>query len=248
MIQINELIERWGNVQRVLEAMPEHDREHHWNMGVWGEQTTCGTVACAAGHCGLDPWFRERGFKMDFTENGSDISDVMGFFGLEGSARIFLNSERRQVETVIAEVREHTSNLKRLAELMDRPGLPEIGKAWPEQGGIYAGAQIGRDGGPDYFLIVGPEHESLLNWKDAREWAAGIVAEGHRDFSLPFRDEQLALFDRVRDLFKLTWYWSCEQHVSHSHHAWYLYFLNGYQDDCDKGIQGRARAVRRVFS
>ena len=79
---MQELIERWVNVERVLNSMPEHDRQHHWDMGMWGEKTDCGTVACAAGHCGMDPWFRERGFELTFyKDGGSKISDVNEFFG-----------------------------------------------------------------------------------------------------------------------------------------------------------------------
>src|SRR5688572_31269211 len=113
------LIERWTNVERVLAAMPEHDREKHWNMATWGEKTECGTVACAAGHCGLDPWFRRRGFKMDFVPcDGScgnpdcDVVDtripgIDKFFGELGAGTIFFKSTPRPVSQVIKEVRAH---------------------------------------------------------------------------------------------------------------------------------------------
>lgn len=57
-------IERWENAERVLTSMTPHERRKHWNMSVWGIATECGTVHCAAGKCGLDPWFRRRGLKL----------------------------------------------------------------------------------------------------------------------------------------------------------------------------------------
>jgi hypothetical protein len=61
---IQEKLDRWTNAKRVLVKLPKHEREKHWDMRHWGIQTQCGTVCCAAGHCGLDPWFRQRGFKL----------------------------------------------------------------------------------------------------------------------------------------------------------------------------------------
>lgn len=34
-----------ANVERVLNAMPEHEHQKHWDVSMWGEVTTCGTVA-----------------------------------------------------------------------------------------------------------------------------------------------------------------------------------------------------------
>ena len=38
---------------------------------------------------------------------------------------------------------------------------PRIGDRWPDQGGIYAGVMRGRDGAPDYHLLVGDAVETL---------------------------------------------------------------------------------------
>src|SRR5688572_17549276 len=119
-------IERWENVLRVLRALTPHQRRKHWNMSWWGEKTECGTVACAAGHCGLDPWFRRRGFRMDFEriefenelgkieyEWNADLNvPVSHFFGREGSGSIFLNGKVRPVSKVIEEVKAHIRQLK----------------------------------------------------------------------------------------------------------------------------------------
>lgn len=128
-------IERWENVERVLTDMPQHERDQHWNMSMWGDKTACGTVACAAGHCGMDPWFRAQGFKMLFyiwTDAGnvifegapnvpkdvrisdwdSDITYPPAFFGEEGCDLIFHESRPRPVEEVIKEVHAYVECLK----------------------------------------------------------------------------------------------------------------------------------------
>lgn len=113
-------IERWENVLRVLEGLGPHERDEHWDMGTWGQQTPCGTIACAAGHCGLDPWFRQQGFTMDFRpcdcgELGCTtvhIKDVAIFFGARGSDRIFHNPDERPVEVVIEEVKAYLRRLR----------------------------------------------------------------------------------------------------------------------------------------
>jgi hypothetical protein len=122
-----EQIERWRECERVLVQMPEHERLNHWNMARWGIQTDCGTVACAAGHCALDPWFQEQGLRMTFklwTCNCPDcieagvsgktigsINDVSAFFGSDGTSSIFYNDRPRPVESVIEEVREYIRSL-----------------------------------------------------------------------------------------------------------------------------------------
>jgi hypothetical protein len=114
-------IERWENVLRVLRALPEHERQKHWDMSIWGEKTECGTVACAAGHCGLDPWFRARGFELSFRESmrvpgawieSLDSVTVEMFFGEDGTGAIFLKSHPRPVEDVISEVEDYLAELK----------------------------------------------------------------------------------------------------------------------------------------
>lgn len=136
-----ERIERWKNAARVLEELPEHERDKHWNMAWWGNQTACGTVACAAGHCALDPWFRERGLKMDFTqENGPggtvqwytefDGDDVCSFFGGAGTGCIFFNGDKRSVEEVVREIKLYIRILKKDKEHME--GDPaELDEAFP---------------------------------------------------------------------------------------------------------------------
>lgn len=121
-----EQVERWENVLRVLREMTPHERRKHWDMGTWGEKTECGTVACAAGRCGLDSWFRRRGFRMTFSryafenqpgeieyEWNSELSvPASDFFGHDGTQKIFLNGHRRSVGKVIKEVEAYIEELK----------------------------------------------------------------------------------------------------------------------------------------
>jgi hypothetical protein len=113
-ITLKEQLKRWHHVLRVLEALTPHQRRRHWNMETWGEKTECGTVACAAGHCALDPWFRRQGFKSDFYPDGTlkSISNATAFFGFEGTDRIFHNAQKRSVPKVIAEVKLHIKTLE----------------------------------------------------------------------------------------------------------------------------------------
>lgn len=117
-------IERWEQCLRVLENLPEHARLHHWNMGKWGIQTDCGTVACAAGHCALDPWFTNQGFALVWSNacmcrdcqetphTKSASLDPASFFGHDGSEKIFWDDSARPVETVIDEVKAYIAELK----------------------------------------------------------------------------------------------------------------------------------------
>lgn len=113
--------ERWEQCLRVLSTLPEHERTEHWNMSVWAQRTTCGTIACAAGHCGMDPWFIDQGFLVipvepdskpcspigDANVDGMPMCDaVKVFFGEAGCDEIFLESSYRSVDAVIQEVKD----------------------------------------------------------------------------------------------------------------------------------------------
>ena len=83
-------LDRWNNAVRVLTALTPHERRKHFDMSNWGQKTACGTVACAAGFCGLDPWFRRRGLKLN-VEIGSLNCDPDTFF-IYGGKTIFYTS------------------------------------------------------------------------------------------------------------------------------------------------------------
>lgn len=124
-IPVERQIERWENVLRVLRKLTPHQRRKHWDMSQWGVKTDCGTVACAAGHCGLDPWFRRRGLALEFvmstntwdgepieTTNFWDTPIVEDFFGDVGCEQIFFNDIARPVGQVIREVRRYIKALR----------------------------------------------------------------------------------------------------------------------------------------
>ena len=123
------LIERWQNVERVLTNLPPHEREKHWRMSTWGRTTPCGTIACAAGHCGMDPWFQSQGLRLEpVPEGADDVARFSGrwpgsilpeFFGDIGHNKIFADAWPRMVDTVIEEVRDHIAWLQKQQSQQD---------------------------------------------------------------------------------------------------------------------------------
>ncbi len=134
-----------------------------------------------------------------------------------------------------------------LAEVTVVPSTPRIGETWESESGIYAGVARGRDGAADYHLIVGPEMDGTADWDATVKWAGSALADGHKDFRLPFRKEQALCFANVPELFKPEYYWSGEQRVSYSSVAWGQGFGNGDQSVWGKGGKLRARAVRSLI-
>ena len=104
----------------------------------------------------------------------------------------------------------------------------------------YAGVILGKDGESSYHLVLLPEDKESIKWQEAVDWAKSIGGE------LPTRREQSLLFANLKEEFQEKWYWSGEQHASHSGYAWGQYFFNGFQFTCSKGGTCRARAVRRL--
>lgn len=57
----DKFLERWANLYTLVRSIPNDER---FSIEVeCGPEplAPCGTVACAAGHAGLHPWFRRRG-------------------------------------------------------------------------------------------------------------------------------------------------------------------------------------------
>lgn len=124
---------------------------------------------------------------------------------------------------------------------------PALGQYWPEQGGVYVGTIFNPEvDGIDYHLIVGPEMDGEKNWKDSLAWAKGLKVDKHNDFDLPNKREGRFLQCNGKHLFKDKWHWLSEQHAGDSGFAWAQDFEGGGQNDCSKGDDCRARAVRRV--
>lgn len=134
-----KLIERYENVIRVLGSLSRHERREHFDMSTFGRITDCGTVACAAGHCSLDPWFRKRGFaskpsadilgaKLVPTRNRNWRAMVQNFFMVYGNCDsieydgtdIFFNGDERSVSDVIRELRRFVARLRRVSSSNER--------------------------------------------------------------------------------------------------------------------------------
>jgi hypothetical protein len=107
-------------------------------------------------------------------------------------------------------------------------------------GELYAGIILGKNGEPDYHLILINGQANDVIWEKAKEFAA------KSDGELPTLREQSLLFANLKEQFEERWYWSGEQHASLSACAWGQNFGYGDQYDYDKSYEGSARAVRRV--
>jgi len=108
-----------------------------------------------------------------------------------------------------------------------------------KKGEHYAGIILGKDGEPDYHLILLPGDADKVNWEAAKKFADKAGGE------LPTRREQSLLFANLKEQFEPRWYWSFEQHASDSDCAWFQHFDYGYQFSNLKSYECRARAVRR---
>ena len=149
--------------------------------------------------------------------------------------------------------------------------IPEIGAAWPGQGGIYAGFMPARNGAEGYHLILGEElaraewgqygeESPATNLIDGRantlaliesggEYPAAIAAhkheaDGHGDFYLPAAAELYGIWMNLNG--KLSgWVWSSSQRSAYG--AFTMLFDDGYQYGYGKDVELRVRPVRRFI-
>lgn len=151
--------------------------------------------------------------------------------------------------------------------------IPAIGAEWPGEGGIYAGLMRGRDGHPDYHLIVSTaESDGELQWggygnkssatskwdglantkalveeggHPAAEFAAGITIEGRSDFYLPAQAELMSAWVNVPEVFSEGYHWSSTQYSADG--AFSVGFDDGWTDRHVKSYVFRVRPVRRLI-
>jgi hypothetical protein len=114
------------------------------------------------------------------------------------------------------------------------------GKEGLKEGEFYAGLILGKDGTPDYHLILLPGDAADVSWPAARDWAT----EGGGE--LPTRRELSLLFANLREQFERGWYWSNEHHETRAQLVWGQNFASGIQTVYGRPYRGHARAVRRV--
>ena len=107
-----------------------------------------------------------------------------------------------------------------------------------QEGEIYAGLILGKDGAADYHLFLQPGEATGVKWQAAMDWAKKL---GH---SLPTRAEQALLFANLKHEFEPRYYWSSEP--AGPSDAWGQDFNDGRQDLNGRSYEGRARAVRRL--
>jgi len=108
------------------------------------------------------------------------------------------------------------------------------------EGEFYAGLILGKDGTPDYHLILLPGDAADVSWPAASDWAAARGGE------LPTRRELSLLFANLREQFERGWYWSNEHHETRVQLVWGQNFASGIQTVYGRPYRGHARAVRRV--
>jgi hypothetical protein len=109
-----------------------------------------------------------------------------------------------------------------------------------KKGELYAGIILGKDGDPDYHLILLAPKAVYANWEAAKRFASTAGGE------LPTRREQSLLYANLKEEFQGSHYWSSEQHTSYSDSAWCHDFYGGGENNYSKHIMLRARAIRRV--
>lgn len=80
-------IRRFKELIRVMQALTPKQRKHEFDMKNWSKITSCGTVKCAAGWAGSDPWFRKRGFRT--RESVFSNTLVPTFRGLAGWVAVY---------------------------------------------------------------------------------------------------------------------------------------------------------------
>lgn len=109
-----------------------------------------------------------------------------------------------------------------------------------KEGEQYAGIILGKNGEPDYHLILLPGEATSVTHQQAEAWAKKQGGE------LPTRREQSLLLANLKEHFQSDWYWSGERHASDSDCAWGQLFINGNQLLWGRSNRYRARAVRRL--
>ncbi len=92
---------------------------------------TCGCTACACGYAGLDPWFREQGFKTTPSGNVMFDDDFDGWYAVEKFFGINTNTAYKlfQSSSYLTEQQEDDGMLVRVEAVIARViDIIEIGE------------------------------------------------------------------------------------------------------------------------
>lgn len=106
--------------------------------------------------------------------------------------------------------------------------IPPVNSHWPGQGGKFRGIVRGEAGQGDYLLIEHVDELPHGNWQAAKDAAAALEVDGHKDFTLPTCAEAAQLYANAKDEHETDdWYWTSEP--LGASYAWVQLFSNGYQ-------------------
>lgn len=126
-----EKAERAAEIVRVLEDLTPAQRKHAFDMSTWGEKNNaesrkipgCGTAACAAGWCGLDPTFRKNGFRMRLTDYQFTV-DPASYFGYRIWNDVFMLTED-QFPTVLKQAKRVARDMRTVARQIEEKAKAE---------------------------------------------------------------------------------------------------------------------------
>ena len=109
------------------------------------------------------------------------------------------------------------------------------------EGEIYLGGFIDKNGDVTHTILL-PGDNDRASWQAQIEWAKSLGGD------LPTRAELVIAYEKLRDQFKPTAYWSNtpDDDPEYAGWAWYQDFGNGDQGGYDQDDEFRARAVRRL--
>lgn len=76
--------EKFQQIVRVMNTL----NPSQFDIQVWHHSSNCGTVACIAGHCAMDPWFIDQGLTLvPVIQAGGMAPEYQGSWGLEALSR-----------------------------------------------------------------------------------------------------------------------------------------------------------------
>jgi len=126
-----EKAERAEGIVRVLEELTPTQRKHAFDMNTWGERSPsevrklpgCGTTACAAGWCGLDPTFRKNGFRMKLSDHTFSVGPA-DYFGNRIWSNLFMMTDTHFPE-VIKQARTIARDMRTVARQLEAKSKAE---------------------------------------------------------------------------------------------------------------------------
>lgn len=107
-------------------------------------------------------------------------------------------------------------------------------------GELYAGLILGKDGAQDYHVVLLADEAKDVSWTAARDWASSTGGD------LPTRRELSLLYANLKEHFERIWYWSNEAQEPRAQLVWGQNFNSGIQTMYGRPFRGRARAVKRL--